>query len=80
MNKIMKDGIEYKLRTHLISPTIQANEIFQSLSSLDMKKDGHDDYSDTLLLSIIDDIKAERKEYEKYQTELLGVSISGIQE
>ena len=66
MNKIMRDGVEYKLRTHLISPTIQANEIYQSLESLDMKKDSHDDYSDTLLLSIIDDIKSEKKEYDKY--------------
>jgi hypothetical protein len=65
-NKIMKDGVEYKIRTHLISPTIQANEIYQSLESLDMKKDAHDDYSDALLLSIIDDIKAEKKEYDKY--------------
>ena len=65
-HKIMKDGTEYKLRTHLISPTIQANEIYQSLDSLDMKKDAHDDYSDTLLLNIIDDIKTEKKEYEKY--------------
>jgi hypothetical protein len=65
-HKIMKDGVEYKIRTHLISPTIQSNEIYQSLESLDMKKDAHDDYSDTLLLSIIDDIKAEKKEYEKY--------------
>lgn len=66
MNKIMRDGVEYKLRTILVSPTIQANEIYQSLESLDMTKDAHDDYSDTLLLSIIDDIKAEKKEYEKY--------------
>ena len=66
MNKIMKDGVEYKIRTHLISPTIQANEIYQSLESLDMKKDAHDNYSDALLLSIIDDIKVEKKEYDKY--------------
>jgi hypothetical protein len=65
-HKIMKDGIEYKLRTHLISPTIQANEIYQSLDSLDMEKDAHDDYSDELLLDIIEDIKTEKKEYEKY--------------
>jgi len=65
-NKIMKDATEYKLRTHLISPTIQANEIYQSLDSLDMTKDAHDDYSDSLLLNIIDDIKAEKKEYDKY--------------
>ena len=62
----MKNGTEYKLRTHLISPTIQANEIYQSLDSLDMTKDAHDDYSDTLLLNIINDIKAEKEEYEKY--------------
>jgi hypothetical protein len=65
-HKIMRDGVEYKLRTHLISPTIQANEIYQSLESLDMKKDAHDDYSDKLLLDILDDIKSEKKEYDKY--------------
>lgn len=65
-NKIMRDGVEYKLRCHLISPTIQANQIYQSLESLDMKKDAHDDYSDTLLLNILDDIKAEKKKYDKY--------------
>ena len=65
-HKIMKDGTEYKIRTHLISPTIQASEIYQSLDSLDMEKDAHDEYNDELLLSIIEDIKAEKKEYEKY--------------
>lgn len=65
-HKIMKDGVEYKIRSYLISPTIQSNEIYQSLESLDMKKDAHDDYSDQLLLSIIDNIKAEKKEYDKY--------------
>jgi len=65
-NKITKDGVEYKLRTHLISPTIQANEIYQSLESLDMEKDAHDDYSDQLILDIIEDIKAEKAEYDKY--------------
>ena len=65
-NKIMKDNVEYKLRTHLISPTIQANEIYKSLKSIDFEKDAHDDYSDDLLLDIIDDIKAEKKEYDKY--------------
>jgi hypothetical protein len=65
-HKIMKDGTEYKIRTHLISPTNQANEIYQSLDSLDMEKDDHDEYNDELLLSIIEDIKTEKKEYEKY--------------
>ncbi len=41
----MKDGTEYKIRTYLISPTIQANEIYQSLHSLDMENDAHDEYN-----------------------------------
>jgi len=65
-HKIMKDGIQYKLRTHLISPTIQANEIYQSLDSLDMEKDAHDDYNDQLLLGIINNIKEEKAEYDKF--------------
>jgi len=66
-NKIMKDGVKYKLRTHLISPTIQANEIYQSLDSLDMDKDAHENYSDKLLLSIIADIKDKKEKYEDHQ-------------
>jgi hypothetical protein len=65
-NKIMRDGVIYKLRTHLISPTIQANEIYQSLDSLDMDKDAHENYSDKLLLSIIADIKDKKEKYEDY--------------
>lgn len=68
-NKIMKDGesgVVYKLRTHLISPTIQANEIYQSLDSLDMKKDAHENYSDDLLLDIIADIKDKKNKYDEY--------------
>jgi hypothetical protein len=65
-NKIMKDGVQYKLRTHLISPTIQANEIYQSLDSLDMKKDAHENYSDKLILDIIADIKVKKNKYEEY--------------
>ena len=60
-HKIMKDSIEYKWRTHLISPMIQANEIYQSLDSLDMEKDAHDDYNDQLLLGIINDIKSRER-------------------
>ena len=65
-NKIMKDGTEYKLRTHLISPTIQANEIYQSLDSLDMDKDAHENYSDKLILDIIAGIKERKQKYEDY--------------
>jgi len=65
-HKIMKDGIEYKLRAHLTSPTIQANEIYQSLDSLDMEKDAHNNYNDRLLLDIINDIQAEKEECIKF--------------
>jgi len=65
-HKIINDSIQYKLRTHLISPTIQANEIYQSLDSLELEKDAHDDYNDQLLLDIINDIKAEKAEYDKF--------------
>jgi hypothetical protein len=65
-NKIMKNGVQYKVRTHLISPTIEQNEVYKSLSSLDMTKDAHDTYSDKLLLDIVEDIKAEKKEYDKF--------------
>jgi hypothetical protein len=65
-NKIMKDGVVYNLRTHLISPTIQANEIYQSLDSLDMDKDAHENYSDKLILDIIAGIKDRKQKYEDY--------------
>jgi hypothetical protein len=65
-HKILRDGVEYKLRTHLISPTIQANEIYQSLNSLDMKKDAHENYTDKLIIDIIDDIKAKKAKYDEY--------------
>ena len=65
-HKIIKDGVEYKLRTHLISPTIQANEIYQSLNSLDLKKDAHENYTDKLIIDIIDDIKAKKVKYDEY--------------
>ena len=65
-HKIMRDGTEYKLRTHLISLTIQASRIYQSLDSLDMEKDAHDNYSDKLLLGEIADVKAGKTEYEKF--------------
>lgn len=65
-HKIMKDNQEYNLRTILISPTIQANEIYKSLSSLDLEKDSYDDYSDDILLDIIDDVKQRKKDFEDW--------------
>jgi hypothetical protein len=65
-NKITKNGTKYDLRTILISPTIQANEIYQSLKSLDMENDSYDTYSDDILLDIIADVKQKKKEYEEW--------------
>ena len=61
-NKITKDGVEYKVRTHLISPTIQANEIYQSLNSLDMK--------DLLNLFNGTNMKENEKNFNKYSQDL----------
>ena len=64
--KLMRDNTEYQLRTHLISPTIDANPIFKSLESLDMEKDAHDDYSDEVLQKIIKDIREKKEKYDEY--------------
>ena len=65
-NSIMKDGEEYDVRTILISPTVQANEIYKSLKSLDFEKDVYEEYSDSTLLAIIDDVKQRKEEVEEY--------------
>ena len=41
--------------------SIQTNEIYQSLDSLDMEKDTHNEYNDELLLNIIEDINLKKK-------------------
>ena len=58
----MRNNTEYKLRTHLISPTIDANPILKSLESLDMEKYAHDEYSDEILQKIIKDIREKKRE------------------
>ena len=62
---------EYKLRTHLISPTIDAHPIFKSLESLDTEKDTHDEYSDELLLKIVHTPWPEKDTHDEYSDELL---------
>ena len=62
-----KDGEIYPICTILISPTIQANEIYQSLNSLDYENDVYEEYDDTILLSIIEDIKDVKKECEDFK-------------
>jgi hypothetical protein len=59
------DGLIHPLRTIVISPTLDANLIFNNLKSLD-ENDKYDKYSDELLQSIIDDIKINKEETDKY--------------
>jgi hypothetical protein len=59
------DGLIHPLRTILISPTIDANPIFNNLKSLD-ESDKYDKYTDELLQSIVDDIKKNKEETEDY--------------
>jgi hypothetical protein len=61
-----KDGNITPIRTHLISPTILQNEIFNTLKSLD-ENDKHDNYTDKVLLDIIDDIRQVKEEAEDFK-------------
>lgn len=64
---IDENGNKRELRTWLISPTSVANDVFKSLSSLDMENDVRDDYhDDNTLKDIIDEIKVTKKESEDY--------------
>lgn len=60
-------GNEYKMRTIVISPTAKsgANVVFETLQSL-KDEDIHPEYTDELLLSILDDIKRKKEEYDEY--------------
>ena len=62
------DGVEYDIRTILICPTASsgANEVYKILKSLDQDEDVHLEYSDELLVSILDDIKAKAESYDEY--------------
>lgn len=62
------DGIEYDMRTILICPTAQsgANEVYKVLNSLNQDEDIHLEYSDDLVIQILDDIKAKQAEYDEY--------------
>lgn len=67
-NKIKdEDGVEYEMRTILICPTASsgANEVYKILKSLN-NDDIHLDYSDELIINILDDIKLKQNEFEKY--------------
>ena len=59
------DGEEHSLRTIVISPTLDANQIFNNLKSLD-ETDKHDKFSDELLQEIVDGIRKDKEETEAY--------------
>lgn len=63
---IDKKGAVHPLRTFIISPTINANKILENLESLD-EDDMYEEYSDTNLQEIIDDIKKTKEEIMEYK-------------
>ena len=68
-SKIKDDnGIEYEMRVILICPTASsgANEIFKILKSIDFENDVYLEYTDTLLLEILDDIKGKQEHYDEF--------------
>jgi len=60
------DGIKHPLRTFLISPTANANKILKNLKSLN-EEDIYDNYSDSNLKGIIDEINETKEEVMKYK-------------
>lgn len=63
-----ENDIEYEIRTILICPTASsgANEIFKTLKSLNQEEDIHLEYSDELILKILDDIKLKQEHFNEY--------------
>ena len=60
-NKLIdNDNVIHPLRTIVISPTLDANPIFNNLKSL-AKEDKHEKYCDDLLQTIINDIRKIKK-------------------
>ena len=59
------EGIEHPIRTFVISPTIDANKIFQNLKSLS-EEDTYSEYSEEILQGIIDDIQLVNEEIIEY--------------
>lgn len=63
-------GERIPIRTIIVSPTFDSNPIFKSLSSLDPDRDVYEEYSDKLILQILEDIEKEKAEIEDYQEKL----------
>jgi hypothetical protein len=66
---IYHKGHEVLQRIFLISPTTQTNPVLKSLKYLD-EQDIFEDYSDHLLLDIVEDIKKEKENTEQYLKEM----------
>lgn len=67
VNKLIdKKGDIHPLRTFIISPTINANKVLENLESLS-EDDMYEEYSDTNLQGIIDDIKKTKEEVMEYK-------------
>ena len=65
-NKLIdNEGKVHPLRTIVISPTLDANLIFNNLNSL-AKEDKHEKFSDELLQEIVDGIRKDKEETEEY--------------
>ena len=62
-----EDGFEYDMRTILLCPTAQsgANEVYKTLNSLSID-DIHLEYTDDLLLEILDDIQNKQSKYDEF--------------
>lgn len=63
-------GNKYQVRTIVISPTYEQNSVFQALKSIDEDNDVYNEYSDTIIDGIIEDIDSKTeavKYYNKYQ-------------
>lgn len=68
---IDNDGKKHQITTILISPKVEANPVFQSLTSINFDEDVYDNYTEDLLSNIMDDFRSEKelenfKEYIKH--------------
>lgn len=63
-------GEKVPIRTIIFSPTFESNPIFKTLKSLDIENDVHSNYSDKLLLKVLEQIHEEKEEIERYQEKL----------
>lgn len=62
-----KQGQRVPMKTIVICPTFQSNPIYKTLKSLDLENDVYEEYSEQILTDILDGIKKEKKEIERYE-------------